>query len=66
MAWKLKCLLCNEYEDDDLVRIQEHAMDIHGYTEEDHRRAARERIGPDHYRWAMPDGLLWLDAEREP
>jgi ribosomal protein L37E len=61
MPWDLKCLQC-EYTDTDLVRIQEHAMAAHGYTQDDHRKAQRRKIRFDRYIWTMPDGKDWLDA----
>jgi len=65
--WKMTCLLCDtkpEYLD--LVAIQEHAMDVHGYTQDDHRQAQRIDIGDggDHFKWAFPDGKEWMVAKK--
>jgi hypothetical protein len=44
------------------VLMQEHVMSAHGYTSTDLRNQTRETLGPDHYRYSMPDGVAWLEA----
>jgi hypothetical protein len=61
--WNMKCLICNEYTDNNLVRIQEHAMHEHGYTQEDHRRVTKREIDGG-YIYTFPDGQDWLEATR--
>jgi hypothetical protein len=73
--WNLTCLLCDskitELSDrfvtryTDLITIQEHAMNDHGYTQQDHRNAKSREITPNHYIYTFPDGKDWMDAERE-
>jgi hypothetical protein len=65
MTWDLKCLQC-DYRDPGLVRMQEHAMQVHGYTQEDHRKARRRELGFDRYIWTMPDGKDWMEAVFTP
>jgi hypothetical protein len=57
--YRLTCLICGE-KSNDLVRIQEHAMNVHGYT---HQMVIRRAING--YIWMMPDGSDWLLAETE-
>jgi len=61
--YRLTCLICDE-QDDDLVRIQEHVMDLHDYTVDDLRTCTKREIEGG-YIWTMPDGVDWLQAERE-
>lgn len=63
MIWNLKCLICG-HTDTNLVRIQEHAMNEHGYTQNDHRAVTKREIEPGHYIFTFPDGVDWLDAKR--
>jgi len=58
--YTLKCLICGHTENN-LVALQEHAMDFHGYTQADHRRVSR-RIVEHGYIWTMPDGVDWMEA----
>jgi hypothetical protein len=62
MTWTLKCLLCS-FSSHNLVEIQEHAMEEHGYTQQDHRQARRRELNFDHYTWTMPDGREWMEAK---
>jgi len=64
MTYRLKCLICG-HEDNNLVAIQEHAMDEHGYAQDDHRRAARRQTEEGAWIYTMPDGIEWLMAKRE-
>lgn len=65
MPWSLKCLLCG-YCDGDLVRMQEHVMNAHGYTRYDLQQQRRVQIVPTRFMFYMPDGAAWLHAERTP
>lgn len=62
MPYRLKCLLCGRL-DGGLVRLQEHAMHDHGYSQDDHRRSTRRYEG-HRYIWTMPDGTDWLEASQ--
>jgi hypothetical protein len=74
-AWNMKCLICGKSAYDlrmhkfefstmgnDLVLMQEHVMSAHGYTSTQLYAQTRETLGPDHYRYSMPDGVAWLEA----
>jgi len=73
MKWHLECLLCGATPDDllpsrhpDLVRLQEHAMEVHEVTREDLRRCMREGEETSGYTWCLPDGRRWLKATPGP
>jgi len=70
MRWQLRCLLCQVTPKDlpfsphnDLVRLQEHAMQEHGAEQEDFRRQMRHTISEKHYVWTLIDGREWLEAK---
>jgi hypothetical protein len=63
MNYNMKCLICG-HTDTNLVRIQEHAMTTHGYTQEDLRVQTRREIDLGHYVFTFSDDTDWLDAER--
>ncbi len=60
MKYQLKCLLCGA-TDSNLVHIQEHAMNEHGYTQDDHRKVTK-RATDEGYIYTFPDGKDWLEA----
>jgi len=64
--WKNTCLICG-LQGGDLVAMQEHAMEEHGYTQEDHQRVT-SRHDPKTNIWiyTFPDRVDWLQAERGP
>lgn len=69
--WNLTCKLCPEaqpFTGNDLVQIQEHAMQEHGVTVADLRAANskpnRGTPGAQHFQYSLPDGRLWLDARK--
>lgn len=55
----LTCLICG-CKGQSLVAIQEHAMEEHGYTQEDHRNVTRRSEPDGSFVWTFPDGLDWL------
>jgi hypothetical protein len=67
-GWYMKCLLCNLADVPklyrNLVEIQEHAMQDHGYTQADHRQSQRREVGTNHFIWSFPDGREWMEAEK--
>ena len=66
MSWTMRCMLCpprKRTTTDDLVGLQNHAMQAHGAHRADLRNATRRRGGPaDHYVWSLPDGRDWMEA----
>jgi hypothetical protein len=48
-----------------LIAMQEHAMEEHGYTQEDHRRNTARNPKTNVWIYSFPDGVDWLYAERE-
>ena len=60
--WLERCLLCGRLATD-LVVIQEHVMDDHGYSQGDLRRATKREIERG-FVWTMPDGRDWMEALR--
>ena len=64
MTYRLKCLICHQHEDTNLVRIQEHAISSHGYTQADHYGTRQREIEPGRYIFTFPDGTDWLEAIR--
>ena len=62
MPWTMKCLLCNDVTSTNLVEIQEHAMNEHGYTQDDHRRTTKREIENGGYIFTFPDGADWMEA----
>ena len=75
MKWKLKCLICAELGELNLlpkeradvhiclVSIQNHVMKVHGYGLNDLFAQTRSSLGNNHYIYTMPDGKDWLEAE---
>lgn len=63
MAYNMKCLICS-YTDANLIRIQEHVMDTHHYSQPNLQRQTRRELDPGHYIFTMPDGIDWLEAVR--
>jgi hypothetical protein len=66
--WLLTCLLCHpsgpKQGHDNLVEMQEHAMEFHDVAQEDFRRTMREGSAQVGYRWRLPDGRLWLATRK--
>jgi hypothetical protein len=50
----------------DVDSIYEHAFDVHGVEVNDLRTASRSpiNVGVGHFRYKLPDGRIWLDAQR--
>lgn len=63
--WKMKCKICGLLEEESLITIQEHAMNEHGYSRRDLMGQKAKEIWPGFWRWWMPDGVLWLEAEAD-
>lgn len=64
--WQMRCLLCPEPRTPyfNLVEIQEHAMNEHGYTQQDHQRVkSRQEDGT--YIYQFPDGKDWMSAVKK-
>ena len=66
MRWEMKCLLCPEPRQPyaNLVAIQEHAMDEHGYTQADHQQV-QSWVEGEVYTYTFPDGKDWMRAVRQ-
>ena len=62
MIYRLTCLICGE-PGECLVKIQEHVMDEHGYTQE-HLRQNTKRAIVGGFIYTMPDGVDWLRSDR--
>ena len=72
MRWKMKCLLCPPSGNNlwwDLVSIQGHVMDVHGYSRWDLQNNTRRPFGAEtpcrHWVYTMPDGKDWMIATKE-
>jgi hypothetical protein len=57
------CLQC-QYITNDLVKMQEHAMDQHGASKDDVRSVEKRALGTDHYRYTSRNGLVDFEASR--
>lgn len=62
--YKLTCMICG-HQGGGLIAMQEHAMEEHGYTQEDHRRNTARNPKTNVWIYSFPDGVDWLYAERE-
>ena len=62
-------MLCphNAKTTDDLVGLQNHAMQDHGAHRADLRNATRRKAARDgrRYVWTLPDGRDWMEAQQE-
>jgi len=63
MTYQLTCMLCG-LEGRDLVRMQEHVMRYHGYSQRELQANTHRNIDGG-YIYTMPDGRDWLRALRE-
>ena len=62
-VWTLRCLQCDDYTGGDLVAAQQHVIDEHGVRQEAFKDQIREEVGPNHFRWHLPDGTPLLEAQ---
>lgn len=73
--YDLSCLICHSTPDSlpshphrhgALVALQEHVMEDHGYSVDELRASTRIVIDEENavYQWAMPDGVLWMEARK--
>jgi len=62
MRYVLTCGICGQLGAD-LVRMQEHVMDQHGYSLEDLRANTHTTGSNGTHLYKMPDGVEWLKAE---
>lgn len=60
-SYVLTCLICG-VRMSDLGAIQEHAMDEHGYLQDDHGFAKRRTEPGGAFVWTFPDGVDWMRA----
>jgi hypothetical protein len=68
-TYTLRCCLCDDWHEPDLVHTQEHGMADHGIPRDELAQAKRRKHlvpGRIIYEWTLPDGRLWLRAERRP
>lgn len=73
MAYGMRCLLCEpgsemnppypRHASTDLIAMQRHVMDVHGYGVDDLQNQKLNTIGPGYYEYTMPDGWVWLSAK---
>jgi hypothetical protein len=67
--WRMNCLLCSlgttwhhELGSTDLIALQEHLMDEHGYTQDDLRLQRLHQRENGILEYEFPDGKIWLRA----
>jgi len=60
--WYLECLLCGKKGKNNLVEMQEHAMNEHGYTQDDHKASTKRQSDLGAHIYTFPDGKDWMSA----